>query len=159
MISVNSSFNKESVSKSEDETKAAGAALAAALFLDDGKKMIILSGTLGAGKTTFARGFIEGWCRSTGFPVPAVITSPTYNIVKTYGHPEQLAHFDLYRLKDLAELFETGYEQYVADSKVTLIEWAEMVDGIEKTFFKDTLIVEIVVQDENSRVIRIRKYR
>lgn len=86
---------------------------------------IRLSGTLGAGKTTFAKGFIEGWLSHFGESLGLSATSPTYNLVRTYGAHAPIAHFDLYRLESLAELEQIGYEAYFYEGPACLVEWLE----------------------------------
>lgn len=114
---------------SEAETQAAGARLAARLFARARPCFVRLEGTLGAGKTTFARGFIGEWLRLAGAEPPVLVTSPTYNIVKSYpaGERAALAHVDLYRVETFAELEALGYEQYFFESGCCLVEWLERI--------------------------------
>ncbi|ATE63409.1 tRNA (adenosine(37)-N6)-threonylcarbamoyltransferase complex ATPase subunit type 1 TsaE [Rhizorhabdus dicambivorans] len=101
-----------------DETAAAGAALAAVLRPGD---VVALSGDLGAGKTTFARGLLH----ALGFQ--GEVPSPSFPIVIPYAPPElaiPLWHVDLYRIEDPEELLELGLDEARADS-VVLIEWPE----------------------------------
>ncbi len=86
--------------------------------------VICLSGNLGAGKTTLARGVIEAW---TGRAEEA--PSPTYTLVQTYeGAGGELWHVDLYRLKRPEEAWELGLEDAFM-SAATLIEWPERLAG------------------------------
>ena len=86
--------------------------------------VVCLSGGLGAGKTTLARGAIEAW---TGQAEEA--PSPTYTLVQTYdGARGQLWHVDLYRLKRPEEAWELGLEEAFFDA-ACLIEWPERLEG------------------------------
>ncbi|MFT3728280.1 MAG: tRNA (adenosine(37)-N6)-threonylcarbamoyltransferase complex ATPase subunit type 1 TsaE [Terricaulis sp.] len=86
--------------------------------------VVCLSGGLGAGKTTLARGAVEAW---TGQPEEA--PSPTYTLVQTYeGDRGQLWHVDLYRLKRPDEAWELGLEDAFFDA-ACLIEWPERLEG------------------------------
>lgn len=86
--------------------------------------VVCLSGELGAGKTTLARGAIEAWSRrSEDAP------SPTYTLVQTYeGDRGELWHVDLYRLRRPEEAWELGLEDAFADA-ACLIEWPERLEG------------------------------
>ena len=79
-----------------------------------------LSGDLGAGKTTLARGFIRAMADAPDLDVP----SPTFTIVQSYPARIPVHHFDLYRLTDPGELDELGLDEAVADG-IALIEWPE----------------------------------
>lgn len=89
-----------------------------------GGDVICLSGNLGAGKTTLARGAVEAW---TGSAEEA--PSPTYTLVQTYEGPRgELWHVDLYRLKRPDDAYELGLEDAFA-SAACLIEWPERMEG------------------------------
>ncbi|TAK75729.1 MAG: tRNA (adenosine(37)-N6)-threonylcarbamoyltransferase complex ATPase subunit type 1 TsaE [Gammaproteobacteria bacterium] len=82
--------------------------------------ILFLHGPLGAGKTTFTRGFLRG----LGFQHK--VKSPTYTLVEPYdiaGRP--IFHFDFYRLRDAQELEHIGIHEYFFPSSICLIEWAE----------------------------------
>ena len=88
-----------------------------ALRMPAGTQAVALFGGMGAGKTTFARGFFKGlgFC---GF-----VTSPTYTIVNEYT--PKLFHFDWYRLSGADELEAAGLTEYIGGDAVALIEWPE----------------------------------
>lgn len=100
-------------------TTAIAAALAEIVQKGD---VIALRGDLGAGKTAFARAFIQA---RTGLPVE--VPSPTFTLVQTYElRNGAIWHFDLYRLKSAADVYELGLEE--ALSGITLIEWPERLE-------------------------------
>ena len=90
-----------------------------------------LYGTLGMGKSVFARAFIKNLCHTDEVP------SPTFTLVQSYETPFfTINHFDLYRLKDQDEVFELGFEEAVYDG-VSLIEWPEKAGAwLPKDIFK-----------------------
>ena len=88
-----------------------------------------LSGELGTGKTTFARGFINGLFVSHGLPKEE-IPSPTFNLVQEYTLPNYtIYHIDLYRIEHMAELSELGLEDAFTEG-VTLVEWPERLGNL-----------------------------
>lgn len=104
-------------------TEALGARLAAEALLRPGG-VVYLQGTLGAGKTTLAR----GWLRSLG--VTGAIRSPTYTLIEPYRTGErELLHMDLYRLKQADELEGLGVDDYPPSRCWWLVEWPECGSG------------------------------
>jgi tRNA threonylcarbamoyladenosine biosynthesis protein TsaE len=103
-------------SSSPEQTEAAGARLAAELEAGD---VVLVSGELGTGKTTFVRG------ASRALGVTANVTSPTFTIGQLYaGHPD-VAHMDLYRLEGA----EPGLlEDYLTPDRVGFLEWPELAE-------------------------------
>lgn len=111
----------EYCSNSVAETEELGAQLAARLRPGD---VVSYTGDLGAGKTAFTRGIARG------LGIPERVTSPTFTIVNEYeGGRLPLFHFDLYRLGDPEELFDIGWEDYLARGGVCAVEWSENVAG------------------------------
>jgi tRNA threonylcarbamoyladenosine biosynthesis protein TsaE len=112
-----------------------------------------LQGTLGAGKTQFARGFIQGWVQAAGSKAE-LITSPTFSIVNEYclGNPAPLAHLDLYRLDDMRELENLGYEEYFFNRAATVVEWLDKFDALSHVRLRPShaMIVTIEIPTYNS---------
>ncbi len=85
--------------------------------------VIAYTGDLGAGKTAFTRGLARG------LGINVQVTSPTFTIVNEYeGGRLPLFHFDMYRLGSSDELFDIGWEDYLARGGVCAVEWSENVD-------------------------------
>ena len=131
------------LTKSEAETEKLGERLAAAL---PGGSVVAMYGDLGAGKTAFVRGMARGMglsCR---------VSSPTFTIVNEYLGQRELIHFDMYRLSGAEELFDIGWEDYLARGAVCAVEWSENVEG---AFFGDEIRVTIEKLSESERRITI----
>ena len=121
----------EKLSEGPADTEAAGAELAAELGTGD---VVLVSGDLGAGKTTFVRGA----CRALGVRGP--VTSPTFEIGHLYEGRIEIAHIDLYRLPSMAREEPGLLDDYVTPHRIAFIEWpGEDVD----TFAEATAHVRI----------------
>jgi tRNA threonylcarbamoyladenosine biosynthesis protein TsaE len=109
---------------SPQATIAAGENLAATMReLEMNRLIIFLAGDLGAGKTTFARGFLRGWGHAGRVP------SPTYTLIEPYTFPgRSIYHIDLYRIADQEELDYLGWSDL--EDGLRLIEWPERVPGL-----------------------------
>ncbi|HIZ44952.1 MAG TPA: tRNA (adenosine(37)-N6)-threonylcarbamoyltransferase complex ATPase subunit type 1 TsaE [Firmicutes bacterium] len=84
-----------------------------------------LDGDLGAGKTVFAQGF------ACGLGISEPVNSPTFTIVQVYDEGRlPLYHFDVYRIGDISEMDEAGYEDYFFGEGVCLIEWASVIEEL-----------------------------
>ena len=104
-------------------TAALAAALAARAQMGD---VIALSGGLGVGKTTFARGFIEALSSGETPEVP----SPTFTLVQAYEFTDATVyHFDLYRIERAEECYELGIEDAFAEG-ISLIEWPDRLGSL-----------------------------
>ena len=112
-----------------------------------GGTVIALRGGLGAGKTTFAKGFARG------LGVSEEVTSPTYTIVSEYEGRLRLHHVDAYRLSGSEDFESIGGEDLVADEGgVCLIEWSERIEGALPA---RTAVADIAVEADGSRVLRL----
>ncbi len=84
-----------------------------------------LVGDLGVGKTVFTQGLAKG------LDIEDSISSPTFTIVQVYDEGRlPFYHFDVYRIGDISEMDEIGYEDYVYGEGVSLIEWANLIEEI-----------------------------
>ena len=114
------------ITNSEAETEALGAQIAQTL--PDGA-VLAFFGELGSGKTAFVRGMAQG------MGIDCLVNSPTFTIVNEYEGARSLFHFDMYRLASGDELFDIGWEDYLARGGVCAVEWSENVadafDGSE----------------------------
>ena len=106
----------EHLSHSAEETEALGCQLAAALRPGD---VVAYAGDLGAGKTAFTRGLARG------LGCAGRVMSPTFTIVNEYEGAVPLFHFDWYRLGSEEELYDIGWEDYLARDGICAVEWSE----------------------------------
>jgi tRNA threonylcarbamoyladenosine biosynthesis protein TsaE len=106
------------VTSSPAETEAAGERFGETLAQGD---LVLLKGDLGAGKTTFVRGLTRGMGSS------AHVASPTFQLVRVYAGRVQVAHVDLYRLEDSADLAELGLDELL-DQGAVVVEWGDRLD-------------------------------
>jgi tRNA threonylcarbamoyladenosine biosynthesis protein TsaE len=125
------------------ETEAAGAELAARLEPGD---IVLVSGELGAGKTTFVRGA----ARALGVRGP--VTSPTFTIGQVLQGRTDVAHLDLYRLGSLAAEDPALLEDYLTPERVAFLEWP---DAAEPVLERVTARVRLEHGGEDRRLITI----
>lgn len=108
--------------KNEQETKRFGIELGKSLEQGD---VVALIGDLGTGKTALTKYIAQG------MGIQDLITSPTFTIVQEYHSSKlPLYHFDVYRIGDLEEMFELGYEEYFYGQGVCVIEWADLIEEL-----------------------------
>ena len=101
---------------SDEETRALGRRLAPQLH-----GVVLLIGDLGAGKTTLAKGIVEG----LGAAAADEVSSPTFTLIHEYGDPVKVYHADLYRLDTAEQVRRLGLEELFDKPALTLIEWGE----------------------------------
>ena len=133
------------VSHSTQETEQFGEEVAKSLR---GGDVLAFTGSLGMGKTAFTRGLARGLgCRGR-------VTSPTFTIVNEYDGNPPLFHFDMYRLGSSDELFDIGWDDYLARGGVCAGEGSERVSD---ALPDDTIYVDIArgEEDENTRTITV----
>lgn len=114
-------------------------------------KVFAFQGEMGVGKTTF----IKSLCKILG--VEDDINSPTFAIVNEYESKQidkPIYHFDFYRINDIGEVFDMGYEDYFYSNSYCFIEWPEKIDGLLPL---DTIMVTITENEDSSRTINIQK--
>ena len=88
-------------------------------------QIVCLSGDLGVGKTVFTQGF------AAGLGIEGPVNSPTFTILQQYEDGRlPLYHFDVYRIGDISEMDEIGYEDCFYGSGVSLIEWSELIEEL-----------------------------
>lgn len=131
---------------SEAATLALAHLLAAELEAGD---VVGLEGDLGAGKTTFARGTVHAL--GVGEEVP--VTSPTFALLHQYRGRLPIAHADLYRLGEEAEIEELGLEELLEDGTVLLVEWGRRFLAMAE---RTVVWVELEVVSEHGRRVRLR---
>ncbi|WP_321347566.1 tRNA (adenosine(37)-N6)-threonylcarbamoyltransferase complex ATPase subunit type 1 TsaE [uncultured Draconibacterium sp.] len=126
-----------------DELKVAAKELITA-FSDD--RVFAFYGKMGAGKTTF----IQSICRALGSDDN--VTSPTFALINEYNTADldSIFHFDFYRIKDIEEAYDLGYEDYIYSGSYCLIEWPEMIESLLP---EKMVEVKIEVQEDDTRLI------
>lgn len=110
--------------------------------------LILLSGDLGAGKTTLTKGIVSG----LGAAPEEEVTSPTFTLVHRYDHGARVYHVDLYRVTDFHDLETLGLEDMFSENAVVIVEWPEKL-----TLRTDWPIVRIQLEhvSEDARKISI----
>jgi len=135
---------ERTLTRSTDETLELAGTVGELLRAGD---VVSLVGDLGAGKTVFARGV----ARALGVTEPVV--SPSFTIVREYEGRMPLVHVDVYRIDTVQELYDLGFEEFVRDDGVTLVEWGDMIDGLLPGDRLDVRLTPGATDDE--RVVEI----
>lgn len=132
------------ISHSEEQTLALAGKLAASFEAGD---VIVLKGELGSGKTAFVRGLAT----ARGID-ERLVSSPSFTFLNEYPGHQPLYHFDLYRLNDLSELREIGWDEYLQRNGLVVIEWGERAEGYLPNRY---YLVDFTIRSENEREINI----
>lgn len=119
----------------------------------DAGKVYTLVGDLGVGKTVFTKGLAQG------LGIRESVSSPTFTIVQVYEEGRlPFYHFDVYRIGDVEEMDEIGYEDYVYGEGVTLIEWADLIEDILPKHYTEVKIEKDLEKGFDYRRISICEY-
>lgn len=109
--------------------------------------VLSLNGDLGAGKTHMTKGIAEG------MGIKDYITSPSFTILNTYDGVIPLYHFDVYRIDDIREMYEIGFDEYLYGDGVCVIEWGDMVKEMLPEKYINLTIVKL---EDDIREIEIQ---
>ena len=113
------------------------------------QQIIVLNGDLGAGKTFFIKQVCSVWGITN-------VSSPTFAIVNSYNNSKLIYHFDFYRLKNKAELFDIGFNDYLNDSQaVIFIEWGNLIPEILPN---KRIEINIDILEESKRSFYFKNY-
>jgi tRNA threonylcarbamoyladenosine biosynthesis protein TsaE len=134
------------ISHSAQQTQRVGATLGRLLRAGD---VVLLSGELGAGKTTFTKGLAEG------LGVEGYVNSPTFTLVNEYQGRLPVYHLDCYRLESGREALDFGIEEYIYGDGVTIIEWFERITEILPA---EKLIIRLKHLNETKRDLRFEPF-
>lgn len=130
------------ISHSEDETVALARKLAPSFVSGD---VVVLKGELGSGKTTFVRGLVSARGIDEG-----LINSPSYTFVNEYSGNPPIYHIDLYRLGNVSELTEIGWDDFLSRDGIVLVEWGERAEyRLPARYY----LAEFSIVDEQQRQI------
>ena len=115
-------------------------------------QVFTLTGDLGVGKTVFTQGLARG----LGIVEP--VSSPTFTIVQVYDEGRlPFYHFDVYRIGDVEEMDEVGFDDYIMGDGVSLIEWADLIEEILPEKRTEVLIEKDLEQGFDYRKITIHE--
>jgi len=130
--------------RTAEDTREVGEALSASLRARDA---VVLTGELGAGKTTFVQGVARG------LGIEDQVSSPTFVLVKEYRGILDIAHVDVYRLERVQDVVDLGLDELGDGEGVLLVEWG---DAVEDLLPAERLRVELTTEDLASEVRRLR---
>jgi tRNA threonylcarbamoyladenosine biosynthesis protein TsaE len=129
-------------STNPSQTRAIGAAVASLLAPGD---VVLLVGSLGAGKTTFVKGLVESLGGTEA------VTSPTFTLAHLYRTTPPVTHVDLWRLEHLQEVIDLALDEELEEGGAVVVEWG---DAAEPLFGSDALVVRIAWGDgQDERIV------
>ena len=132
---------RDEIAHSPAETEAFGERFGKRLRVGD---MVLLTGELGAGKTTFVRGVARGTESN------APVASPTFQLVRVYPGRVQLAHIDLYRIETPSELGDLGLDELL-DQGAVVVEWGDRLDA------PDAALIDLEHLGGERRIVRTKR--
>ena len=113
----------------------------------EGRTVVLLRGGMGAGKTTLVSRI------AALLGAEDAVTSPTFALVNQYEGSEcRIYHFDFYRIEEIEEVFDLGYEEYFYSGDLCLVEWPEKIEALIPD---DAMVVSIEVGDDEEREFTI----
>jgi len=137
-------MSSRETTRSEDEMIRAGERFGRLLGEGD---VVALNGRLGAGKTHFTKGIVRA------FGGGDEVTSPTFSLVNEYRDGRlPVFHFDFYRIDDLREVLRIGWEEYLDEPGVIVVEWAEKFPELLPP---STRIVQLAIEEDGAHSILI----
>jgi tRNA threonylcarbamoyladenosine biosynthesis protein TsaE len=132
------------LSASPEETQGIGLKLGRSLQIPG---VVLLRGSLGAGKTTLTRGIAQG----LGLDDPCIVNSPSFTLVNIYHGVCPIYHVDLYRLEGERDLYSIGLDDFIGWDGITIVEWSERLTNQ----FENATVVEIEDAGDDQRRIHI----
>lgn len=135
----------EYISRSTEETEKIAFEFAKKLT---GGEVITLDGDLGAGKTAFTRGLAKG------LGITDSVSSPTFTIVNEYRNGKiPLFHFDVYRLESSDEMYDIGWDDYISQGAVIVIEWAKNIVDILENCITIDITKDLNISEEYRKIV------
>jgi tRNA threonylcarbamoyladenosine biosynthesis protein TsaE len=132
---------KSWISKSLSESQNIATELSTILKAGD---IVLLEGTLGSGKTFLVQEICKNWY------VDEDVTSPTFTLIQNYSGDVTVNHLDLYRIENIEELDNLGWEDMVYSDAVTFIEWPQKVEPVIQSYYK--IVIDL---QQNQREITL----
>ncbi len=114
------------------------------------RAVVLLIGELGAGKTTIAKGIIQG----LGAAEPDDVASPTYTLIHEFGERPKVYHIDLYRLERADEVVALGLDDLLGQEAIVLVEWGERFPDL---WPPNHIEIHLSWLDESAREIRVQR--
>jgi tRNA threonylcarbamoyladenosine biosynthesis protein TsaE len=136
---------RDVISRSPEETQEIGAKIGRSLPVPG---VVLLRGSLGAGKTTLTRGIAQG----LGLEDPGLVNSPSFSLVNIYHGVCPIYHVDLYRLEGARDLYSIGLDDFLDHDGITIIEWSERLTMA----FDQATQIEIEDAGDDVRILHVQ---